>query len=129
MRRKRKNAKRLLKKNEDDEDRPTEVLSQAEINQLLYAITAGVEPGEPELCRFYGLIVKMYVKSANLNPPHIHVLYNEYNGVIDIKTAEMTEGDLQPRALSLIKEWMATYKDKLLEIWETRNFIKLPPLE
>jgi hypothetical protein len=40
MRRKRKNAKRLLKKNEDDEDRPTEVLSQAEIEQLLTAITS-----------------------------------------------------------------------------------------
>jgi flagellar motor switch protein FliM len=46
MRLKRKNRKKLLKKKEDDEYRPTEVLSQAEIDQLLTAINAGDD--EPE---------------------------------------------------------------------------------
>ena len=83
----------------------------------------------PEICRFYGLIVKMYFRSGEHNPPHIHVLYNEYNGIIDINTTEMVEGDLPPKALSITKEWMTIYKDKLLEIWKTQSFIKLPPLE
>jgi hypothetical protein len=41
----------------------------------------------------------------------------------------MFEGDLPPRALLLVKEWMSLHKDELLNIWNTQNFVELPPLE
>ena len=41
----------------------------------------------------------------------------------------MIEGDLPPKALSLVKEWAAKYREELLEIWNTQEFIQLPPLE
>jgi hypothetical protein len=75
------------------------------------------------------MIIKMYFRQSEHNPPHIHVLYGEYVGLIDIQTLEMFEGDLPPRALSLVKEWMSLHKAELLTIWNTQKFIELPPLE
>ena len=83
----------------------------------------------PAIARFYGLIIKMYFQQAEHNPPHFHVVYGEYVGAIDIKTLEMIEGDLPPKAISLVKEWATKYREDLLNIWETQEFIQLPPLE
>ena len=83
----------------------------------------------PVIARFYGLIVKMYFQQAEHNPPHFHAVYGEYVGAIDIDTLEMIEGDLPPKALSLVKEWAEKHKEDLLKIWNTQEFIKLPPLE
>ena len=83
----------------------------------------------PVLARFYGMIVKMYFLGKEHNPPHVHVLYGEYMGAIDIQTAEMLEGDLPAKALSMASEWVILYRAELMEIWETQQFKKLPPLE
>jgi hypothetical protein len=83
----------------------------------------------PTLARFYGMIIKMFFRKSEHNPPHVHVIYGEYDGLIDIQTGEMIEGDLPERALSLAKEWVSTHKADLLEIWKTQRFRPLPPLE
>ena len=83
----------------------------------------------PVLSRFYGIVIKMYFQQSEHNPPHIHAVYGEYIGAIDIQTTEMLEGDLPPKALSLVREWMSSHKAELLEIWNTQNFKPLPPLE
>jgi hypothetical protein len=38
-------------------------------------------------------------------------------------------GDLPEKALSMVKEWAGTHKADLLTIWNTQQFVKLPPLE
>lgn len=38
----------------------------------------------PVIARFYGMTVKMYLLGKEHNPPHFHVVYGDYNGVIDI---------------------------------------------
>ena len=83
----------------------------------------------PEICRFYGMIIKMYFRKKEHNPPHIHILYGEYLGVIDIETLEVAEGDLPKRAEKMAIEWVEKYQKELLDIWNTQNFVKLPPLE
>ena len=83
----------------------------------------------PEISRFYGIIIKMYFQQAEHNPPHFHVIYGEHLGSIDIHTLEMIEGDLPPKALSLVREWAGQYQAELLTIWKTQRFIQLPPLE
>lgn len=83
----------------------------------------------PVIARFYGLIIKMYFQQSEHNPPHFHVVYGEYLGEIDIRTLEMLEGDLPPKALALVREWATIHKDDLLKIWDTQEFIQLPPLE
>ena len=82
----------------------------------------------PEIARFYGIIIKMFFKPKEHDPAHIHALYNEFVGVFDIHTYEMTEGDMPLRAQQLVKEWLAVHKDELLEMWQTQHIVKLPPL-
>ena len=75
----------------------------------------------PVLARFYGMIVKMYFLGKEHNPPHVHVIYGEYMGAIEIQTGRMLEGDLPNKALSLAVEWIHLHESELLEIWETQN--------
>lgn len=83
----------------------------------------------PVIARFYGMIIKMYLLGKEHNPPHIHVMYGEYNAVIDITTLQIIEGDLPGRGISIAQEWAAKYQAELLDMWQTQNFRKLPPLE
>lgn len=52
----------------------------------------------PEICRFYGVIIKMFFKPKEHEPSHIYVLYGEHLGVFDLRAMTMTEGDLPGRA-------------------------------
>lgn len=83
----------------------------------------------PVIARFYGMVVKMYLLGKEHNPPHIHVLYGEYIGVIDLITLSVIEGDLPRKALSLALEWAELNRSDLLAMWETQQFRQLPPLE
>lgn len=83
----------------------------------------------PVIARFYGMVVKMYFLGSEHNPPHIHVVYGEYLGVIDLRTLEMLEGDLPRKALSLVQEWTGQHQAELMEMWTTQNIRALPPLE
>ena len=47
---------------------------------------------------------------------------------IDLKTIQMTEGDLPKKAQELVKEWMQNNQKELLEMWDSQNLRKLPPL-
>ena len=61
--------------------------------------------------------------------PHFHALYGEYNGVFEIESLEMIEGDLPNRAQKMAKEWAVMHQDDLMELWQTQNFKKIPGLE
>ena len=82
----------------------------------------------PVLSSFYGMTIKMYFQQKEHNPPHVHVIYGEYMGAIEVKTGRMSEGDLPSRALSLAQEWVELHRSELLQIWDTQVFISLPPL-
>lgn len=83
----------------------------------------------PEICRFYGIVIKMFFKPKEHEPSHIHALYGEYVGVFDLNAMAMTEGDLPGKAQELVKEWLETNRDKLQEMWDTQKLGKLPPLQ
>lgn len=83
----------------------------------------------PEITRFYGIIIKMFFKPKEHEPSHIHALYGEYIGIFDIKTHEMTNGDLPPKAQAMVKEWLTVYDEKLQTMWNSQRIGKLPPLE
>ena len=82
----------------------------------------------PEITRFYGIIIKIFFRGEH-NPPHIHAIYGEHNGLIDISTLEMLEGDLPPKALQLVREWAKDYQTQLMAMWEDKKLEKLPPLK
>lgn len=82
----------------------------------------------PEVSRFYGIIIKMFFRKSEHNPPHFHAIYGEYIAEIDINTLEVIVGDLPDKALSLVKEWATAHKQDLLNIWNEQVFNKIPPL-
>ena len=82
----------------------------------------------PEISRFYGIIIKMFFKPKEHEPSHIHALYGEYVGIFDLRTMEMTEGDLPTKAQGLIKEWIRQNQEPLLQMWDSQKLRKLPPL-
>lgn len=83
----------------------------------------------PEITRFYGIIIKMFFKPKEHEPSHIHALYGEYMGEINILTGEMIAGDLPAKALELVREWLADHRDELQTMWEKQTIEKLPPLK
>lgn len=82
----------------------------------------------PEISRFYGIVIKMFFKPKEHEPSHIHALYNEYIGVFNIQTIEMTEGDLPKKAQELVTEWLMLHQQDLIKMWESQKIYKLPPL-
>ena len=83
----------------------------------------------PIISRFYGMIIKMFFLASEHNPPHIHVIYGEYVGVIDIRTTEMIQGDLPNKALKIVQEWTQIHQEELLKMWETQDIQPLPPID
>ena len=83
----------------------------------------------PVISRFYGIVIKMYLRQKEDNPPHVHAIYGEYIGLFSLKDGEMFEGDILFKAQQMVKEFVIHYKVKLLEMWNTQMFESLPPLE
>ena len=83
----------------------------------------------PVLSRFYGIIIKMYFRQAEHNPPHSHAIYGEYIAAISINDFKILEGYLPNKAILLVLEWMSIHKDELLMMWNTQNFKQIAPLE
>ena len=83
----------------------------------------------PEISRFYGLVIKMFFKPKEHEPPHIHALYGEYIGIFELSSLQMLEGDLPSKAHQLVSEWLQIHQQELLSMWKTQLLKKLPPLE
>ena len=83
----------------------------------------------PVLSRFYGIIIRMYFQQSEHNPPHIHAIYGEHVAAIDFQTNEVLEGELPPKALAMVLEWIEINRKELKQIWDTQNFKALAPLE
>lgn len=83
----------------------------------------------PEISRFYGIVIKMFLKSKEHEPSHIRALYGEYMGEFNIKTLEMIQGDLPQKAQDLVKEWLEKYQSDLQKMWDEQKITKLPPLQ
>jgi len=73
----------------------------------------------PVISRFYGIVIKMYLRQKEHNPPHIHAIYGEYIGVFSLIDTEMFEGDMPAKGEQLVKEFIRYYREELLKMWET----------
>lgn len=85
----------------------------------------------PEICRFYGIIIRMYFRDHG--PAHFHAWYGGDEAVIDIETATVLGGRLPSRAQSLVIEWTLLHRNDLLTAWQrAQNFEqpgKIAPLD
>jgi hypothetical protein len=82
----------------------------------------------PEISRFYGIIIRMFVKGREHNPPHFHAYYGEFDAEFDINTLELIAGKLPNTALYLVKQWAQIHQSELKAIWERQEFKDIEPL-
>ena len=47
----------------------------------------------PQLATFYGIVIYMYHKPREHNPPHIHASYGEHNATLIIENGNILEGN------------------------------------
>ena len=81
----------------------------------------------PEISRFYGLIIYMFFNDHN--PPHFKTKYGDFEANILIENGTILNGDLPVSKLKLVAAWAEIHKNELLDMWNSKEFHKVKPLE
>lgn len=82
----------------------------------------------PTISYFYGIIIVMYLRNKDHNPPHIHAITQDFDAPFSIATGEIMEGEFPAKAKAMVMEFILKYQRELEEMWETEKYAKLPPL-
>ena len=85
----------------------------------------------PEISRFLGIIIRMYFRNSEHNPPHFHAYYGDFQATFCIKTLQVIKGKVHPRVKGLIIEWAEIHQQELMDNWELlkeSKFNKIEPL-
>ena len=81
----------------------------------------------PELSRFFGFIIRMYVEpGAPHHRPHFHAYYQNHAAVYTIDPIEMISGTLPRRQRRLVEAWAELHQGELLVNWERLQSGQLP---
>ena len=83
----------------------------------------------PTISTFYGIIIMMYLRDKEHNPPHIHAFYGDQAASFYIADGEIYEGSFPSRGKKMVKEFVLKYRNELLKMWETGEYMKLKGLE
>ena len=78
----------------------------------------------PEISRFYGIVIKMYL--GDHRPPHFHAEYGEFEVVVGIETLAVIGGRLPPRAMGLVSEWASLHREELAAAWQKAENLEQP---
>lgn len=86
----------------------------------------------PELSRFYGIIIYMYL--GDHLPPHFHAKYAEFEAQVLIANGNVLEGELPTKQLRLVQAWVELHQVELARNWESLSkenaqFFKIEPLK
>ncbi len=65
----------------------------------------------------------------NHNPPHFKVKYSEFEANILIENGTILNGDLPLSKLKLVSAWAEIHKEELLNMWNSKDFHKISPLQ
>lgn len=69
----------------------------------------------PELCRFGGIVIKMYV--GDHAPPHFHAEYAGHEMQMSIEHRRVMNGAFPPRQTRLVIRWATEREAELMEAW------------
>ena len=73
----------------------------------------------PEIARFFGIIIRMYVESsAPRHRPHFHAYYQDAVAIYSIDPIELISGLLPRRQQRFVEAWAELHQDELLANWE-----------
>jgi hypothetical protein len=69
----------------------------------------------PEISRFFGIVICMYVNDHE--PAHFHACYAEFEALMEIESLSVYRGTLPRRALALALEWAVLHREELRRNW------------
>lgn len=73
----------------------------------------------PELSRFFGIIIRMFVEpSERHHTAHFHAYYQEHVAVVSITPVQVIAGSLPQRQQRLVEAWAELHQDELLADWQ-----------
>ena len=83
----------------------------------------------PTISSFYGIIIVMYLRNKEHNPPHVHAITQDFDAPFLIEDGEIMEGEFPAKAKAMVKEFILKNQKELEEMWEKEQYKKLPPLD
>jgi hypothetical protein len=73
----------------------------------------------PEICRFFGIIIRMYVEAAAPHhAPHFHAYYQDEVAIYGVQPIQPISGGLPTRQRRLVEAWAELHQAELLADWE-----------
>jgi len=70
----------------------------------------------PEICRFFGIVIKMYIDDHP--PPHFHATYGDYIAMFRISNGEILEGKFPVKERRIVTAFAGKFRKELLENWD-----------
>ena len=81
----------------------------------------------PELSRFFGIIIRMYVEAgAPHHKPHFHAYYQNNVGIFSFDPVGLIAGELPVKQRRLVEAWAEIHIDELKKDWDRLQKGKLP---
>jgi uncharacterized protein DUF4160 len=94
---------------------------------LVYVKDARYNASAPELSRFFGIIIRMFMEvGAPHHGPHFHAYYQEDVGIFSIEPIELIAGSLPKRQRRLVEAWAELHQAELAADWEQLQQGKSP---
>jgi len=85
----------------------------------------------PEICRFFGIVLRMYYDDHG--PPHLHVEYQGHKALVDFEGNVLRGGVESRTAIRLVRQWIDLHVSELEEDWTLarggREVNKIAPLD
>jgi hypothetical protein len=73
----------------------------------------------PELCRFHGIIIRIYFEVGEPHhSAHFHAYYQNEIAVVGINPVELISGSLPRRQLRLVEAWAELHQEELQTAWD-----------
>ncbi len=70
----------------------------------------------PKISEFFGITI--YLHWDDHGPPHVHAGYAENRASVGIEDGVVLAGELPPRVLGMVAEWVALHRSELREAWD-----------
>lgn len=87
----------------------------------------------PELSRFYGIVIRMFVEAgAPHQRPHVHAYYQDKAAAFALDTLECLGGSLPLPQQRLVEAWAEIHREELRRDWDLlqsgQSPVKIEPL-
>jgi hypothetical protein len=88
----------------------------------------------PELSRFFGIVIRMYMEAGEPHHlPHFHAYHQDDVAVFGLDPVDLIAGTLPRRQQRLVEAWAELHQEELLEDWQRlqagRPALPIEPLD